>query len=315
MRHPPFKSVLSVLLMLILVFFPVAIEASWLSDITGINVDVPKGQITFGQPRPQAIVPMLQHLPQDATQFFLNPGGDALALAIRQAKALAQRDCQPVPGSIRQSLSSFFPPDIFNGVCWNTAGERFSIDTLLLNDFNMGAVTLEDVIVFRDGANASDPALWAHELTHVQQYRSLGLEAFAHLYSFGSAQALENQAYGVQNFVQSRINIQSQQQPYWSTASDWNAQAQLSEGQYRNAAMQVINAFTCARKENYPGIVRVVNRCPIPIRVTGFIMVNTLTGQQSSLPCITNVCTVGPNTYSEWPEPAPWQTAIGQIVW
>lgn len=307
------KSVLCLSLAVLLVCDPVMARASWLSDATGINIDIPKGQISFGPPQPQAIVPMLQHLPQDAAQFFLNPAGDALAFAIRQAEALARNDCQPVPPAIQQALSPFFPPDIFAGVCWNTAGERFSIDTLLINDFNAGAVTLEDVIVFRDGNLASNPALWAHELTHVQQYRALGLETFAHLYSFGSAQAMENEAYSFQNFVQARLNSQNQQ--FWATTPNWDPQAQITSAQYQQGAMQVVNPFTCARKENYPGSVRVVNQCPIPIRVVGFIMLNTLSGAQAPLPCNSALCTLGPNTYSDWPEPAPWETAIGQIVW
>ena len=68
-----------------------------------------------------------------------------------------------------QELSSFLPRVIFNGVCWNTYGQRFSIDSLLLNEFNQGAVTLEDVIVFRDDQAASEPALWAHEMIHVRR--------------------------------------------------------------------------------------------------------------------------------------------------
>jgi uncharacterized protein DUF4157 len=40
-------------------------------------------------------------------------------------------------------------------------------------------VTLIDVIIFRDEQQAADPVLWAHELTHVEQYDRLGVEAFA----------------------------------------------------------------------------------------------------------------------------------------
>ena len=302
------------LLALMTLFWPLKGKASWLSDITGINIDLPAGRVSFGPPRPDRIPQMLQQLPKDATQFFLNPGGDALAFAIRQAKAAAGRDCQRVPGDIQQQLSSFFPAEVFNGVCWNTYGQRFAIDSLLLNEFNQGAVTLEDVIVFKDGQVASDPALWAHELTHVQQYRSLGLETFAHLYSFGSAQSIESEAYRFQSFVQSRLSAAAAQS-YWSATPGWSPQSQISNNQYRQVAQNQINPMICTRKENYPGVVRVYNTCPIPIRVVQFVMVNLATGQNYTMPCTTQVCILGPNTYSEWPEPVMSQTALGQIVW
>ena len=53
-----------------LVSFPGIADASWLSDITGVNIDIPRGQVTFGPPRPDRIPLMLQNLPKDATQFF-----------------------------------------------------------------------------------------------------------------------------------------------------------------------------------------------------------------------------------------------------
>jgi hypothetical protein len=44
------------------------------------------------------------------------------------------------------------------------------------------AVTLGDVIIFRDAQHAADPLLWAHELTHVEQYERLGMATFARQY-------------------------------------------------------------------------------------------------------------------------------------
>lgn len=45
------------------------------------------------------------------------------------------------------------------------------------------AVTLIDVIVFRGPSEANDPALWAHELTHVDQYADWGVHSFAVQYA------------------------------------------------------------------------------------------------------------------------------------
>ena len=60
------------------------------------------------------------------------------------------------------------------------------------------AVTLIDVVIFRGPTEALSPSLWAHELTHVDQYRDWGVHSFAIQYArdFG---AVENPAYAKQN--------------------------------------------------------------------------------------------------------------------
>jgi hypothetical protein len=63
-----------------------------------------------------------------------------------------------------------------------TAGqaENITIPGLALNYGHIDAVTLADVILFReDKAAQSDAKLWAHELTHVMQYERWGIEGFA----------------------------------------------------------------------------------------------------------------------------------------
>jgi hypothetical protein len=54
-------------------------------------------------------------------------------------------------------------------------------------------VTLVDVIIFHDEERAADPVLWAHELTHVEQYNRLGIETFATQY-LQQAWVLEQEA-------------------------------------------------------------------------------------------------------------------------
>ncbi|WP_247390411.1 DUF4157 domain-containing protein [Bradyrhizobium sp. 143] len=45
------------------------------------------------------------------------------------------------------------------------------------------AVTLIDVVVFRGPSEAADPSIWAHELTHVDQYAAWGVHSFAEQYT------------------------------------------------------------------------------------------------------------------------------------
>lgn len=316
------KPILAALLCFFIFATQETANASWLSDITGVNIDVPRGQITFGPPRPDRIPLMLQHLPQDVGQFFLNPVGGALALAIRQAKELARQDCQPVPPNIQQSLSPFIPPAAFNGVCWSLYRGDFSLDSLLLGqEFkDINAVTLEDVIVFKDSELASRPDLWAHEMIHVLQYRRLGVETFAYLYSSGASQAIENDAYSFQNFVASRLPMNlSHPGPYWFTQPGWDPQTRLTEADYSQAAKQAINPMTCIKAADYVQegvrVVRISNTCPIPVRVTYFILENLTTGQQREVPCITQACMLPPNMWSQWPEDGFERTAGEQVVW
>src|SRR5579863_10422084 len=171
------------------------LTASWLSNITGIDINVPSGTITFGTPRVDQIPQMLQNLPKDVGVFLLNPlAGGGLAFAIRQAKQQARRNCGPMPPDVTATLSAFFPPSLFPSVCWAVVANGFTLDAFAVRDAGMAAITLEDVVVFRNLQDGADPVLWSHELTHVLQYRRLGVEAFAAIYASPGFDALEQEA-------------------------------------------------------------------------------------------------------------------------
>jgi hypothetical protein len=79
-----------------------------------------------------------------------------------------------------------------------------TLPLLLLGNGAVRAVTLGDVIVFRDAHLAEDPLLWAHELTHVEQYRRWGVEAFATQY-LQQAGVLEDEAITKANRIKGRL--------------------------------------------------------------------------------------------------------------
>jgi Domain of unknown function (DUF4157) len=230
MRSPRARFIVSLFLIGLM---PYSVSASWLSDISGVDINIPKNTITLGPPRPDRIPMMLQNLPKDLAIYLLNPldplAGGALAYAIRQAKESARKVCVPVPGNIRMILAPFFPPELFQGVCWAVVGNGQSLDSWAIRDFGRGAITLEDVIVFHDNnVGYNDAILWAHELTHVLQYRSLGVEGFAALYIF-AFDALEQQARDFDQFVARSLQAQNvSPQPqnvvrqYWTTTNGWN---------------------------------------------------------------------------------------------
>ena len=59
---------------------------------------------------------------------------------------------------------------------------------------NTKALTLGDVIVFRDAEVARDPRIWAHELTHAVQYDRWGTSGFAEHY-VRDLKAVEDEAW------------------------------------------------------------------------------------------------------------------------
>jgi hypothetical protein len=165
-------------------------EASDLSKITGIDINIPAGTISFSTPQPQAIPDMLKNLPTDVLEL-LNPYGLKLAFLIREAQAQARNSAQPIPPNIRMLLAPFFPTYILDKARWTVYdANRITLDSLILGsdcsdlnlpfniDCKMGAITLDNVVVFRGAANAQNYVSWAHELVQVSQYDSLGIDGF-----------------------------------------------------------------------------------------------------------------------------------------
>jgi hypothetical protein len=122
-------------------------------------------------------------------------GGPALARTIRLSRDRARQvGTHPVPPAIASVLAPHFPSIDFDQVRWQAASGRPDLGTALTHWYmREGAVVLDDVIVFTSARTTSDLRLWAHELTHVLQYRELGVDGFARVYITGYAD-LENQA-------------------------------------------------------------------------------------------------------------------------
>jgi Domain of unknown function (DUF4157) len=104
---------------------------------------------------------------------------------------------RPMPAMIHRALLGYFPDALMRKVRYVTGQtEAISLPNLAFTYGDTAAMTLGDVIVFRDERRAqSDVKLWAHELTHVMQYQRLGIEGFADRYVQNSSE-LEREAYG-----------------------------------------------------------------------------------------------------------------------
>jgi hypothetical protein len=210
------KKITAVLTMIGL--FSTQSQASWLSDALGVNIDPWAGKFQIGMPQRgraiQQLPGVIQRLPQDAANL-LNPMGLALAASVRQAEAQASYGARPIPFDVYQQLQPFFPPDVLQSVRFNTFDStRITLDSavMLLNN-DVAAITLNSIVVFRGENEAQNSVVWAHELTHVLQYRARGIDTFANTYTT-NAWILENEAKDAETRIDLMLsgNLQAAQQ-------------------------------------------------------------------------------------------------------
>ncbi|BCX68792.1 eCIS core domain-containing protein [Pseudomonas izuensis] len=147
--------------------------------------------------------PLLGPLPDDIHQI----AAPALALWLTQARAeAATTDLQPIPPHIREQLLHWYDPGVLDAARYKVSDNgQLSAATAMLQNPDVGAVTLIDIILFRDTQTAEqDIALWAHELKHVQQFQEWGVEGFAQRYT-QDFNAVESPAYDIQAEVRRSV--------------------------------------------------------------------------------------------------------------
>ena len=117
---------------------------------------------------------------------------------------------EPIPLHIRAELEPYFDFAVLDSVRFKVGDPvELNMAHALMQNPDVSAVTLVDVIVFRDAAEARDDvALWAHELKHVEQYRQLGVDQFAARYA-RDYRALEAPAYQLQGQVRQALKARA----------------------------------------------------------------------------------------------------------
>jgi hypothetical protein len=142
-------------------------------------------------------------------------GGNPLEGWIIASRNTSINGAQSIPPLIRQALTGYIDDSVMNIASFKIGDPGvLNLGGLTLQYGDVSAITLIDVIVFRSANDAyNNPALWAHELTHVQQYRDWGVHNFAISYVRNSWD-VETPAYAVgNNFNQWRANNQYQPPP------------------------------------------------------------------------------------------------------
>lgn len=277
-----------------LLAFSAGANASWLSEITGVDIDLNRGTISVKPPNLGAIPPMIQNLPKDVGQAMLNPAAPVVATAIRFSRGQAlNRGVQPIPAAVRQELAPYFPPQILDKARWTTA-DGISLDGALKNWFNQeGAITYDEVIVFANSQLINDVELWAHELTHVLQYSQMGVETFAFQYTV-DWNGLESQARSNASRVMASINSTRIGQ-----AKSWGYEGQpvavsnrVTWADVNRAAKLAIPPQQCIWINNQTNTTG--NNCPVPIMVSGVVLRRLFDGYMFTFPCNEPTCLFAP---------------------
>ena len=171
--------------------------------------------VTHGGLSPGNIAKQTQKAGQDAANAVAKAGqdvanainelqaggltGPALEQAINSSHNTAINGAMPIPPQIRQQLTGYASEDSMNRVRYKIGDNGFANLAHLLEQGGVAAaVTLIDVIVFRGQSDADDLSIWAHELTHVDQYRDWGVHSFAVQYA-RNWHSVENPAYAKGN--------------------------------------------------------------------------------------------------------------------
>lgn len=110
---------------------------------------------------------------------------DTLAEAIQYSRDRAFTSSKPIPDRVRRALEPYFDPLLLDKVRYTTdwaVSANGTLQRLIMMNDHVQAITLDDIIVFRDRGSAHDLFLWAHEMKHVEQYQRWGIPRFARLY-------------------------------------------------------------------------------------------------------------------------------------
>lgn len=144
--------------------------------------------------------------PDEIVKTFKNPVagviGMPIALAIADGRNTALKlGVYRIPEEIKAQLSMYFDQSLLNSV-------RYTVNDNLINNglpqavalnTQAGAITLINVIIFKNTGGSTNVDLWAHEMFHVRQYKELGLAKFAATLAItgvrGENSAIEKPAY------------------------------------------------------------------------------------------------------------------------
>ncbi len=137
------------------------------------------------------------------SQVFTGP---ALEQWLIQSRNDAMNGSMPMPDQIKQAMNGWYTPQQMANVHYKIGdGGALNLGNWATRYGDASAITLIDVIVFRNAGWAENYATWAHELKHITQYQDWGVHSFAVQY-MQSWNSVETPAYEVQNRYQAALD-------------------------------------------------------------------------------------------------------------
>jgi hypothetical protein len=142
----------------------------------------------------------LETMAAEAIKTIEEARAPVLEAWLRESRNDSYLASAPIPPPIRQALEGYIADEVLDNARFLVADPSTISSTSLnlgsmaiaygdlVNGTGVEAITLIDVIIFRNEVDAlNNPALWAHELTHVKQFMTWGVRDFADAYVNDSA--------------------------------------------------------------------------------------------------------------------------------
>lgn len=124
--------------------------------------------------------------------------GPALEQWLRRSRESSINGAMHVPIYVRDGLRGWCSDALMNSARYRIGdGGELNLANNSIRFGSANAVTLIDVIVFKDAEQANNLARWAHELKHVQQFNEWGVRKFAIRY-MRSWNSVENPGYAIE---------------------------------------------------------------------------------------------------------------------
>lgn len=151
-------------------------------------------------------------------------GAPALEQWLQASRNSARVGASPIPSRVRQFFAGRVRADVLDRARFKVGDSGYfnAAGNTLRHNGNVRAVTLVDVIVFRNARDVDDMALWAHELFHVQQFLDWGVRDFSIRY-VRDADAVERPAYQRQQDARNWVSASSPPSGYMSGSSGASA--------------------------------------------------------------------------------------------
>ena len=144
--------------------------------------------VALGQDQPESVSESLSAFMVEALAPLL------ASWIVSERDAAKAQGVEPIPASIRAALAGYVPEPVLDRVRWREGAGELSMPQNVIRFGDTPAVTLDDVIVFRERRTAlEDPTIWAHELKHVMQFAEWGIDGFAARY-LSDYEAVESEA-------------------------------------------------------------------------------------------------------------------------